>query len=43
MNRYVAAIIDTLNKGSSMEDLIRPADRMKEIVEIYKNGIGKHV
>ena len=36
MNRYVAAIIDTLNKGKSMQEIIRPAERMKEIVELYK-------
>jgi ribose-phosphate pyrophosphokinase len=39
MNRYVAAIIDTLNKGGSMEELIRPAERMKEFVEIYKGKV----
>ena len=36
MNRYVAAIIDTLNKGKSMQEIIKPAERMKEIVELYK-------
>ena len=38
MDRYVAAIIDTLNKGESMNDLIRPAKRMKETIEIYTNA-----
>lgn len=39
MNRYVAAIIDTLNKGESMQELIRPARRMKEMLDLYrKNG-----
>lgn len=37
MNRYVAAIIDTLNKGESLQDLIRPAKRMKETIERYQN------
>ncbi|MBR0032288.1 MAG: ribose-phosphate pyrophosphokinase [Treponema sp.] len=36
MNRYVAAIIDTLNKGESTQDIIRPAKRMKEMIELYK-------
>lgn len=36
MNRYVAAIIDTLNKGCSMQEIIRPAERIKELVELYK-------
>jgi len=36
MNRYVAAIIDTLNRGKSMQEIIKPAERMKEIVEMYK-------
>ncbi len=36
MNRYVAAIIDILNKGESTQDIIRPAKRMKEMIELYK-------
>ena len=36
MNRYEAAIIDTLNKGESMHELIRPAKRIKEMLELYK-------
>ena len=36
MNRYVAEIIDTLNKGNSIHDLIRPAKRMKDMIELYK-------
>ena len=39
MNRYVAAIIDTLNKGKSMSELIKPAERMKEMVELYKGKV----
>lgn len=39
MNRYVAAIIDTLNKGESMSELIKPAARMKEMVELYKGKV----
>ena len=36
MNRYVAAIIDTLNQGKSLENLIRPAQRIKDLITIYK-------
>lgn len=36
MSRYVAAIIDTLNKGESLHGLVRPATRMKEIIGAYK-------
>ena len=37
MNRYLAAIIDTLNKGNSLGELISPAKRIKAMVELYKN------
>ena len=36
MNRYIAALVDTLNKDESMQSLVRPAGRMKEMVELYK-------
>lgn len=39
MNRYVAAIIDTLNKGNSLQELIRPAGRIKELVTLYKGNV----
>lgn len=38
MNRYVAAIIDTLNKGNSLQELIRPAGRIKEMLALYKGS-----
>ena len=38
MNRYVAAIIDTLNRGNGLQEIIRPAGRIKELVQIYKNS-----
>ena len=37
MERYIAAIIDTLNKGASLEKLTKPADRIIETIRIYKN------
>ena len=36
MDRYIAAIIDTMNKGDSMLTITRPADRMKEAIAKYK-------
>ncbi|MCR5724171.1 MAG: ribose-phosphate pyrophosphokinase [Treponema sp.] len=38
MNRYVAAIIDTLNRGNGLQEIIRPASRIKELVQIYKSS-----
>lgn len=35
MNRYIAAIIDTLNRNASMINLTRPEKRMREIIENY--------
>ena len=35
MNHYIAAIIDTLNKSKSMQNLTKPADRMKETINAY--------
>ncbi len=37
MDRYIAAIVDTLNKGNSLHDLIKPAGRIHQMVELYKN------
>ena len=38
MNRYVAAIIDTLNKNEPMHGLVKPEKRIKEVIESYKAG-----
>jgi ribose-phosphate pyrophosphokinase len=37
MNRYIAAIIDTLNRHGSMTQLSRPQQRIKETIQKYKN------
>jgi len=37
MDRYIAAIVDTLNKGNALHDLIKPAGRIHQMVELYKN------
>ena len=36
MERYIAAIIDTLNKGTSLEKLTKPAERIVQTVNTYK-------
>ncbi|MBO6148406.1 MAG: ribose-phosphate pyrophosphokinase [Lachnospiraceae bacterium] len=36
MTRYIAAIIDTLNKGSSMQEIIKPAKRIQDTLQIYR-------
>ncbi len=37
MNRYMAAIIDTLNRNESMKKLIKPEDRMRKTIQTYKS------
>ncbi len=36
MNRYIAAIIDTLNKNVSMQKLTKPEERIRETIRKYK-------
>ena len=36
MNRYIASVIDTLNRGGSMYKLTRPQDRLREVIAEYK-------
>lgn len=38
MERYIAAIIDTLNRGNSLHELTKPAQRIKEVLDIYRGG-----
>jgi ribose-phosphate pyrophosphokinase len=38
MSRYIAALVDTLNKGSSIHDLTRPAERIRQMVRLYSRG-----
>ena len=38
MNRYIAAIIDTLNRNGSMQALIKPEKRIRETIEEYQKG-----
>ena len=35
MARYVAALIDTLHRGDSMAELVEPAERIRQTIELY--------
>ena len=37
MSKYIALLVDTLNYDNSISKLLDPADRIKKIVEEYKN------
>ncbi len=37
MDRYIAAIIDSLNTGNSLQSLVKPAARIKKALENYQN------
>ena len=36
MNRYIAAIIDTMNRGGSLEELTKPAARIRQMISLYQ-------
>lgn len=36
MDRYIAALISTLNEGNSIEELIKPARRIHDMLDLYK-------
>lgn len=36
MDRYVAALIDTLNQGESLQSLVKPAGRIAEMLKVYR-------
>ena len=38
MDRYIAALIDTLNRGGTLENLSAPAGRIRQMIELYKRG-----
>ena len=38
MDRYIAALINTLNRGEPIENLIKPAGRIKQILELYRHN-----
>lgn len=36
MDRYIAALIDTANRGESLNDLLKPAGRIRQMLDLYK-------
>ncbi len=38
MNRYIAALIDTLNKGDSMKEITTPVKRIREMLAVYRSA-----
>ncbi len=38
MDRYIAALIDTLNRGESISNLIRPAERVRRAIQMYSGS-----
>lgn len=36
MDRYIAALIDTVNNGNTPHDLIKPAGRIRQMLNMYK-------
>ena len=38
MDRYIAALINTLNRGETIENLIKPAGRIKQMLELYRHN-----
>ena len=40
MERYIAALIDTMNRGDTLYHLTKPAERIRQVLEIYrKKGV----
>ena len=38
MDRYIAALIDTANRGETLHDLLKPAGRIRETLDLYKHN-----
>ena len=36
MDRYIAALIDTINKGNTLSNLTKPAGRIRQMLDLYK-------
>ena len=36
MDRYIAALIDTANRGETLNDLLKPEGRIRQMLDIYK-------
>ena len=35
MDRYIAALIDTVNRGDSLEGLTKPEHRIHQMIDLY--------
>ena len=38
MDRYIAALIDTANRGETLNELLKPAGRIRQMLEMYKGN-----
>ena len=36
MDRYIAALIDTANRGDTLHELLKPAGRIRQMLELYR-------
>ena len=36
MERYIAALIDTMNRSETLNDLLKPAGRIRQMLDLYK-------
>ena len=36
MERYIAALIDTANRGETLHDLLKPAERIRRMLDLYR-------
>ena len=36
MDRYIAALIDTVNRSETLNDLLKPAERIRQMLDLYK-------
>ena len=36
MDRYIAALIDTANRGETLNDLLKPAGRIRRVLDLYR-------
>ncbi len=39
MGRYIAALIDTVNRGDTLQNLVKPEGRMRETLDLYRRGL----
>ena len=38
MDRYIAALIDTSNRGENLQELTKPAGKIHKMIELYRKG-----